>query len=166
MKDTIRVREMRADEAQTVSDLARRVFDAFVGHEFTGEGVASYAEYVDARALQERQASEHFTLVAFIEDQLAGMIEFRHNRHLSMLFVDPSFHRKGVARRLYDAALERLLCGDPALDEITVNASRYAVPVYEKLGFTATGEERTVNGIIFVPMAASVVSGGDRRAQD
>lgn len=35
---------------------------------------------------------------------------------------------------------------------MTVNSSPYAVPVYEKLGFHATGSEQTVNGLRFTPM--------------
>lgn len=36
--------------------------------------------------------------------------------------------------------------------EITVNASRYGKPVYEKFGFAATDEEQQKDGIIYTPM--------------
>jgi predicted GNAT family N-acyltransferase len=35
---------------------------------------------------------------------------------------------------------------------VTVNASLYAVPVHQRLGFVATGEPRSQNGITSVPM--------------
>jgi ribosomal protein S18 acetylase RimI-like enzyme len=162
MSASIEIRDMRLDEAPAVSDLARRVFDIFVGHEFSEEGVAAYAEYVESAALQARQESDHFTLVALVDGELAGMIEFRHGEHLSMLFVAPEFQRRGIARRLYRAALERISGDSPELDAITVNASRYAVPVYERFGFHATGTEQTVNGMIFVPMAAEIAAPEDR----
>lgn len=155
----IEVREMRPDEAQEVSDLAMRSFDAFVGHEFSEEGVAAYTEYASADALRARQGHDHFTLVARVDGEIAGMIEFRHGEHLSMLFVDAAFHRRGIGRMLYDAALERLRGEAPGLREITVNASRYGVPIYERLGFVVAGEEQTVNGITFVPMTAQLATG-------
>jgi predicted GNAT family N-acyltransferase len=37
-----------------------------------------------------------------------------------------------------------------------VNSSRYAVPVYEKLGFKRIAEEQISNGIIFNPMKANI----------
>ena len=147
---------MRPDEVVAVSDLAQRTFDAFVGPDFTEEGVTAYSTYAAPPALRARQTSDHFTLVALVDGELAGMIEFRRNEHLSMLFVDPAFHRRGVARRLYEEAVARVLRDNPVVDEVTVNASRYAVPAYEKLGFSVTGQEQTVNGIIFVPMAAAL----------
>lgn len=152
------IRELEPEDVAAVSALAMQTFDALVGHELTDEGVAEYARYVDPDALRARQQSDHFTLVAFVDGQLAGMIEFRRNQHLSMLFVNPAFHRRGIARRLYEVAMARVTRDSPDIDEVTVNASRYAVPVYEKLGFTATGAEQTVNGIIFMPMAAVVCS--------
>ncbi len=35
---------------------------------------------------------------------------------------------------------------------ITVNSSRYAVPIYKNFGFEATSEEEQKDGIIFTPM--------------
>jgi predicted GNAT family N-acyltransferase len=37
----------------------------------------------------------------------------------------------------------------------TVNATPYAVPVYERFGFAATGARVDKNGISFVPMRSS-----------
>jgi ribosomal protein S18 acetylase RimI-like enzyme len=154
----VEVREMRPDEAQEVSDLALRSFDAFVGHELSAEGVAAYAQYAAADALRARHGDDHFTLVARVDGELVGMIELRQGEHLSMLFVDAAFHRRGIARRLYDAALERLQREHPTVCEITVNASRYGVAAYERLGFVVSGEEQTVNGITFVPMTARLAT--------
>ena len=35
---------------------------------------------------------------------------------------------------------------------ITVNSSRYAVPIYEKIGFIKTEEEKEQDGLKFTPM--------------
>ncbi|MCY3843732.1 MAG: GNAT family N-acetyltransferase, partial [Acidobacteria bacterium] len=41
----------------------------------------------------------------------------------------------------------------PDVERVTVNSSRYGVAAYERLGFRQTGPERSVNGIVFIPMA-------------
>ena len=49
-------------------------------------------------------------------------------------------------------ALGICLNSKPDLQQIDVNSSLYAEPVYEKLGFRQTGAEQVKNGIRFIPM--------------
>lgn len=82
---------------------------------------------------------------------LAGFIAIRDNSHLFHMFVSKSHHRKGVARQLWDVArAEAMAQGNPGM--FTVNASNYAVPVYEKMGFVRTGPTQSKNGIFYNPM--------------
>ena len=39
--------------------------------------------------------------------------------------------------------------------DITVNSSRYAVPFYESLGFVQIEDEKTIYGVIHIPMMAT-----------
>ncbi len=91
-------------------------------------------------------------LVATLKDRIAGVIEIRQHDHISLLFVNKRLQRKGIAKDLLQKALEVMRTAKPDLERVTVNSSRYGVPVYEKLGFHRTGPERTVNGIAFIPM--------------
>jgi GNAT superfamily N-acetyltransferase len=91
-------------------------------------------------------------LVALCNDELVGMIELRGTDHLSMLFVDDRFHRRGIARALLEGAIQRLAGPGAELSNIEVNSSRYAIPIYRRLGFEISGPEQTVNGITFTPM--------------
>jgi len=68
------------------------------------------------------------------------------------LFVDKAYHRKGIAKRLIKSAFEKLTAGKRSIDIITVNSSRYAVPFYENLGFIQFDEEKTIYGVIHIPM--------------
>ncbi|MDP6582666.1 MAG: GNAT family N-acetyltransferase, partial [Vicinamibacterales bacterium] len=97
--------------------------------------------------------SNHFVLVAMAADRPAGVIELRDNDHVSLLFVDGRFQRHGIARELLTRALSVARPAKPGLDRVTVNSSRFGVPIYERLGFRQTGPERSVNGIVFIPMA-------------
>ena len=38
---------------------------------------------------------------------------------------------------------------------VTVNSSPFAIKVYEKLGFTATGIRQVSDGIVYIPMRYS-----------
>ena len=88
-------------------------------------------------------------MVARSEGMITGMIEFRGADHVALMFVAGLLQRRGIARTLFDAMRAHLA----TKGDITVNSSRYAVPVYESLGFSAVGPEQTVNGITFTPMS-------------
>ena len=75
------------------------------------------------------------------------------NDHIHLLFVGREYHRKGIARQLFDIMVE-YYC---AL-EITVNSSPYAVEAYRKLGLVDTDTEQTVNGLRFTPMKCILYS--------
>lgn len=148
----VAIRELADDEEHAVADLVMRSFLTHVGHEYSANGVEEFVRYADASALRGRlESGRCFTLVAVADDDVVGMIEFRDRDHLSMLFVDDRFHRRGIARTLVGRAIGRL--GESGVvSEISVNSSRYAVPAYEHLGFEVSDRERTVNGITFIPM--------------
>lgn len=85
-------------------------------------------------------------------DAMLGVCALRDHRHVHHLFVASDAHGQGVARSLWSHADAdaRAHGGNGAY---AVNSSVYAVPVYERLGFVATGPVQTRNGVRFVPMA-------------
>ena len=74
----------------------------------------------------------------------------QENSHISLLFVDWQYHRRGIARQLFAYIRNRAL--NAGCTEITVHSSPYAVPVYQKFGFIKTGPEQELNGIRYIPM--------------
>jgi ribosomal protein S18 acetylase RimI-like enzyme len=143
---------MTPEDVPQVSDLIVRVFDEFIAPEYVVEGVREFLKYVTPEALLKRSQADHFALVATESDQIVGMIEIRHNDHISLLFVDKAFQGRGIARELWQRALGICRSNQPELKQVTVNSSPYAVPIYEKLGFQPQGEQRVTNGIAYVPM--------------
>jgi GNAT superfamily N-acetyltransferase len=152
-------RQIHPSETAAVSSLAREVFDRFVAPHYQTEGVAEFHRYASAEALSQRHKSGHITLVAEHTGELVGMLHLREPRHISMLFVQSSRQRGGVARGLLAAA--GALAGDTNC-EFTVNSSPNAVSAYERLGFRTTGSEECLHGIRFVPMQR--LSPNDRSA--
>ena len=154
MRDSVTYRMMKAADAEQVSDLVRTAFDEFIGPDFSEQGIAEFHRYADPEAFRGRvEGGSHFVMVAEVGGRLAGITEIRDCNHVALLFVGKQFHRRGIARALFDRALEQARVTRPGVERVTMNSSRYGVAAYEKMGFRQTGPERSVNGIVFVPMA-------------
>ncbi len=158
MTGSIDYRPMRPADTEAVSRLILAAFEEFIADEYTDEGRREFARFVEPAALTARTTEGHLFLLAEAEGRLAGVIELRNHDHVSLLFVDQSFQHQGVARELLTRALAVARPARPDLERVTVNSSRFGVPVYERLGFRQTGPERTVNGIVFIPMAHELAS--------
>ncbi len=150
---SLRIQGADAAELPRVAKLVLRVFDEFVAPGYSAEGVRNFRAYAAAEAITARAATGNLLFTAATTgDKLVGMIEIRNLNHISLLFVDPAFHRRGVARRLLDRALRECLGRNPAFAGFTVHASPYSVPIYGQLGFEAEGPEVEQDGIIYTPM--------------
>ena len=161
MSSPITYRQMEPLDVGAVSRLILDTFTAFIADEYSDEGRAEFTRYVQPEALVARARANHFVLVAAVGDQIAGAIEIRDNDHVALMFVDRGFQRRGIARELLQRAIGIARPAKPGLDRVTVNSSRFGVPAYEKLGFRQTGPERTVNGIVFIPMAHGLATLGE-----
>ena len=62
--------------------------------------------------------------------------------HVDLLFVEKEMHGQGIARELVRRLLDIARRNDPSAERVTVNATRYAVPFYARVGFASLGEER------------------------
>ena len=152
MTTLLTVRKIRLGEEVEVCNLVARSFNEFIAPEFSEEGIEEFFKYSNPREFKKRSESGYFSMVAKSQDKLAGMIEVKGNRHISMLYVDRAFHRKGVAKELIRIALEKVFSNNINHDDITVNSSRYAVPFYERLGFLQFEEEKSIYSVIHIPM--------------
>ncbi|MFQ9593448.1 MAG: GNAT family N-acetyltransferase, partial [Anaerostipes caccae] len=65
---------------------------------------------------------------------------------VSFCFLE-KIQKQGIGRALWNYFLAQ-----SRTEQITVNASPYAVPVYEKLGFQAVDDEQLTDGIRYTPM--------------
>lgn len=72
--------------------------------------------------------------------------------HTNLVFTKKEYHHQGIATAIFHYLLENLRKNDPALKEITLNASPYGKGFYLHLGFVPLSEEQEVDGIRFTPM--------------
>ena len=85
---------------------------------------------------------------AFDDSELIGIIGTKNKgQHISLFFIHPKYHRKGIGRLLFDYAYS-----NQTVVQVTVNSSSFAVRFYESLGFRKTAEEQVTNGLRYSPM--------------
>ena len=149
MGQGISFRPMRAGDAAPVSRLVRSTFLEFIAPTYRPRGVRWFLRHNTPGALRGRLRKGQLVLVAEAKGRPAGVIALRGGIHVSLLFVDPGLHGRGIGRGLLRAACERL--GDGA-DTVTVNSSDYAVPFYRSLGFEPVAGPRYRKGMKITPM--------------
>ena len=144
-------------EENEISDFVWRVFEEYEAKDYSPQGIAEFKSFIEPEFLAKRYAQIGFFLLCCKEDEkLAGVLAIRDFSHISLLFVARDFQRRGIAHRLLELAIEHCRSLDGNLDAITVNSSRYAIKVYEKLRFEKTGPELEKNGIRHTPMRLKI----------
>lgn len=148
---------MNEGEEKQVFELIKSVFEEYVAPDFSPEGVKNFIDFILPDSILKRKNSDrYFLITAKDEDKIIGMIEILDYYHICLLFVSKDYRNKGIAKKLYELSIEKCKKLKQGLIEIEVNSSRYAVPVYEKLGFKKAGEEKISDGILFIPMKANI----------
>lgn len=145
---------MRPGEAPNVCRLVREVFNESISQEFEEEGRAEFFRFANPDAMRERVQSGGSVLVASQFNTLLGVLEFAPTDRIAMLFVRQP--RRGVAKTLLAYAIGRIRAAHPALSKLTVHSSRYAEPIYQRLGFHRAGSLTTESGITYVPMERDI----------
>lgn len=150
IEEVIKYRVLETGEENEVCDLISEVFNKFVAPGYSEEGIKEFYRYANSEALAARQGNNNFCLVAEMEGRIVGMVEMRNCNHVSLLFVKE--RGRGIAKELFNRALEKCITETSECLQVTVNSSPYAVSIYERIGFRVVGEEKTENGITYIPM--------------
>jgi len=140
-----------------LSALVRRVFVRFEAPDYPPEGLETFLAYTDPSLLSFAMQGGLLTVGGcFREDRLIGAIAIRDGTHISLLFVEAAWHRRGIGTALVEWAVRRMSDDRRTPFDTTVNASPFARKFYEKAGFHATAEEQEKEGIRFIPMARRI----------
>ena len=154
MDDNIIIRTIKEKEWEEAMDLAWDTFILYEAPEYSKEGITSFKNFVRDPILKTLYIEGKYdVLAAFNNNIIVGVIGVRNETHISLLFVDSEYHRKGIARRLVKKTFERTY-ERYGKREMTVNSSPYAVGFYHKMGFVDTDIEQTTDGIRYTPMKA------------
>lgn len=146
------IRMAYQDEWEEAMALAWKTFLQYEADDYEPEGVRSFQDFITDNTLHRMFIMGAYQmLVALQEDKLIGMITVRDNSHVSLLFVDEKYHRRGIGRELMNRLCEYLE-GELGVKRVTVNASPFGVGFYHKLGFKDLQAEQTSEGIRYTPM--------------
>ena len=138
------IHKLAPTEISDAIALAWRVFQQFEAPDYGAMGVESFRSTIYNASF----TAQLRLYGAYQGDALVGMIATRsEGAHIALFFVEEAFQRQGVGKALF----QRILPDAPG-PVITVNASPFAVPVYQKLGFTALSGEQVRDGIRYTPM--------------
>lgn len=141
----IEIRQLNNLEYGKAIELSIKVFMACGSSDFDDQGWQTFTDFVN----DEKLMNELTICGAFDNDVLIGIIATKsRGAHISLFFINPEYHHKGIGRKLFEYAY-----ASPLTEKITVNSSSYAVRFYEKIGFSKTADEQETNGLRYTPMA-------------
>ncbi|MGC6769125.1 GNAT family N-acetyltransferase [Enterococcus sp. LJL128] len=146
-----KIRNHRGELSEALG-LVWRTFMEFEAVDYSNQGVQEFKSFISLPEISKKLENNELFIWGYYEkSKLLGVIAVREPFHISLLFVDKAYHRQGIARRLYSKMIEDY-SKNTNCQIVTVNSSPYAVEAYLKLGFTAAGTEKVINGIRFIPM--------------
>jgi GNAT superfamily N-acetyltransferase len=145
------IRLLESPDLPACARLLRASATEFIVHESSREGACTFLRENDEAGMRAYLAAGHVYHVALDGNDVAGFISVRDNSHVFHMFIDKRWHRRGLARRLWERARAATLARGGS-GAFTVNASNYAVPVYEAFGFERTAPTQCLKGLYFNPM--------------
>lgn len=152
METVFQVRSAYRNEWQEAMALAWKTFLRFEADVYTPEGVENFRNFVTDSTLYRMFVMGSYQLFVAVEhNRVVGMITLRETAHISLLFVDEAYHRRGIGRALIRYLADYLVT-EMGVGRVTVNASPYGVEFYHKMGFRDLGPEETKDGITYTPM--------------
>ena len=140
----IEIKQLLNNEKDEALLFVKRVFIESEDDSYTKKGIETFCNFVDNKKI-----TKSFKVYGAFEDNiLKGLIATdRRKRHINLFFVDKVSQGKGIGKKLMN-----IVVNNNENSYITVNSSRYGVPIYEKLGFIKIEEEKEQDGLKFTPM--------------
>lgn len=116
---------------------------------FEKEAPKWFEDELSQESFKERILSEEYEhFVYVIKDEIVGFIAIKDKTRLFHLFVDEKYHKKGIAKELWQYIKENF-----DVSNMSVNSSIYAIKTYESFGFEINGEQKEYLGLKYQPMS-------------
>ena len=142
-----RIRWARAEEWEPAMKMIWRTFLQFEASDYSEEGIRNFLDFItDERLFHSFLRGDYQMMVAEDGERLIGAASVRNRNHLSLLFVDEPYHRRGVGRHLMDRFCAYLKT-EAGEHYMSLQAAPYAVGFYLRIGFRAVSPEEEIGGI-------------------
>ena len=131
----IEIKQLINNEKDKAFLFAKKVYIECKDESYSEQGIETFCNFVN-----NKEITKSFKVYgAFENNILKGIIATdSQKRHICLFFVDK--------------VLMKVVINNNENSYITVNSSRYGVPIYEKLGFVKIEEEKEQDGLKFTPM--------------
>lgn len=149
------IRKITGNEVESAMELALEVFLQFEAPDYDPLGIETFKKDIveNSEYINNAKAGICPIYGAFDGDRIVALIGMRSSKsHINLVFTKKEYHRRGIARSIFNYLLNDLIHENPILEEITLNSSPYGLPFYLAIGFIPLGEEQEINGIRFTPM--------------
>lgn len=157
--DPIVIRKTTGNEVESAMQLALEVFMQFEAPNYHPSGVETFRKDIVENPAYLEKARQGICPVygAFDGDNLVALMGMRSDRkHINLAFTKKEYHRRGIAKAIFQYLLQDVLRENPSLEALTLNSSPYGLPFYLAIGFVALSEEQEINGIRFTPMKYTI----------
>ena len=140
----IEIRQLLNNKKDKALLFAKKVYIESKDESYSEQGIETFYNFIN-----NKEITKSFKVYGAFEDNvLKGLIATdSQKRYICLFFVDKVSQGKGIGKELM-----RVVVNNNENSYITVNSSRYAVPIYEKLGFIKMEEEKEQDGLKFTPM--------------
>ena len=140
----IEIRQLLNNKKDEALLFAKKVYIECKDESYSEQGIETFYNFIN-----NKEITKSFKVYGAFEDKtLKGLIAAdSQKRHICLFFVDKVSQGKGIGKELM-----KVVVNNNENSYITVNSSRYGVPIYEKLGFVKMVEEKEQDGLKFTPM--------------
>lgn len=128
------IREYRPSDCKEIIELFLRTVHTVNAADYSEEQLDAWTGKMDPDRWN-RSFLEHYSIVAVMDDVIAGFGDIDKTGYLDRLYVHSAYQRRGVAAALCDQ-LEKAAEG-----KITTHASITAMPFFEKRGYRVLKEQ-------------------------
>ena len=145
-----KIEELNLENLEEAINVIEDTFMKFEAPDYLKQGIESFFKFANYETIKVNLSKNMKMYVAKVNEKIVGVIGYRDNSHINLLFVLEEYQYNGIAKALYNLVLEN--CKNANTKRITVNSSPYAHNVYLKLGFIDDNQMQEVDGIKFYPM--------------
>ena len=145
-----KIEELNLENLEEAINVIEDTFMNFEAPDYSKQGIESFFKFANYETIKVNLSKNMKMYVAKVNEKIVGVIGYRDNSHINLLFVLEEYQHNGIAKALYNLVLEN--CKNANTKRITVNSSPYAHNVYLKLGFIDDNQMQEVDGIKFYPM--------------
>ena len=145
-----KIEELKLENLKEAIEVIETTFLKFEAPDYSKEGVENFFKFANYEIIKENLNKNMKIYVAKVNEKIVGVIGYRDNSHINLLFVLEEYQHNGIAKALYNLVIEN--CKNSSTKMVTVNSSPYAHNVYLKFGFIDDNQMQEVDGIKFYPM--------------